>query len=198
MTAMGFADWVRDARQSAAASNMPMPPWLATDEAAKRIFDQMIAADAPRQAKAEERTLRAEVAGLKQRVRELERMVGSTTNAGILIKATADAMAENHREIAADIKAAREQITKETDQKIAEIERSRIKYHGVFEHGVVYREGSMVTKAGSLWIARGETNQTPGEGNTSWTLAVKSGATTNIPAIYPTRQAAYLTGAGVK
>jgi hypothetical protein len=49
------------------------------------------------------------------------------------------------------------------------------KYRGIWQDGVVYAGGDMVTKAGGLWIAKGPTTETPGNGKTSWQLAVKAG-----------------------
>jgi alkylhydroperoxidase family enzyme len=63
----------------------------------------------------------------------------------------------------------------ELRRQVEDLERTRVKYHGVHEYGVLYPEGSMVTRGGSVWYATKETREAPGEGQTSWTLAVKRG-----------------------
>lgn len=47
--------------------------------------------------------------------------------------------------------------------------------HGVYKPGVLYRKGAAVTAQGSLWIAQADTRERPGDGSTSWRLAVKKG-----------------------
>lgn len=50
------------------------------------------------------------------------------------------------------------------------------KYQGVYQAGRTYVEGDTVTAAGSVWHCRIPTNaRRPGDGETGWTLAVKSG-----------------------
>jgi hypothetical protein len=50
-------------------------------------------------------------------------------------------------------------------------------YRGIFEDGPMYAAGSLVTKAGSLWLATRDTATVPGSGPSSgWTLIVKNGA----------------------
>lgn len=48
-------------------------------------------------------------------------------------------------------------------------------YQGVFAEGQKYVEGDMVTWAGSLWHCNDETDEKPGDGAKSWTLAAKRG-----------------------
>lgn len=50
-------------------------------------------------------------------------------------------------------------------------------YRGVYTAGSAapYLKGDAVTYGGSLWIAREETRQKPGDGVTAWQLAVKAG-----------------------
>jgi hypothetical protein len=58
----------------------------------------------------------------------------------------------------------------------AEIEQRNFSYHGVWKEGKVYGVGSFVTHSGALWHSNIFHNTTrPGDGNVSWTLAVKSG-----------------------
>jgi len=49
-------------------------------------------------------------------------------------------------------------------------------YRNVYREGRTYSVGDAVTWAGSLWHCMAETDAKPGEGNTSWQLAVKRGA----------------------
>lgn len=46
---------------------------------------------------------------------------------------------------------------------------------GVYKPGTLYVKGSTVTAQGSLWIAQADTREKPGDGATSWRLAVKKG-----------------------
>ncbi len=46
---------------------------------------------------------------------------------------------------------------------------------GVYRPGTLYLKGSTVTAQGSLWIAQADTREKPGDGATSWRLAVKKG-----------------------
>ena len=39
-----------------------------------------------------------------------------------------------------------------------------------------YRQGNLVTRDGSLWLATADTRERPGDGNTGWRLIVKRGA----------------------
>lgn len=48
-------------------------------------------------------------------------------------------------------------------------------YRGLWKHGEEYVRGDSVTFGGSQWIAMGLTTEKPGDGATSWRLAVKRG-----------------------
>lgn len=48
-------------------------------------------------------------------------------------------------------------------------------YQGIYREGQKYATGDAVTWAGSLWIARRDTETKPGEGSSDWQLAVKKG-----------------------
>ena len=48
-------------------------------------------------------------------------------------------------------------------------------YRGLFQAGRKYAEGDSVTYGGSLWIAKRETNQSPGNDSADWQLAAKRG-----------------------
>lgn len=48
-------------------------------------------------------------------------------------------------------------------------------YQGVYKDTIAYHQGDAVTFGGSVWIARAETQDKPGEGATAWQLAVKAG-----------------------
>jgi len=52
--------------------------------------------------------------------------------------------------------------------------RPALKYLGVWTPGK-YEQGHCVTLAGSVWIAKEPTSAKPGDGATSWQLAVKAG-----------------------
>ncbi len=54
-------------------------------------------------------------------------------------------------------------------------ERPTLAYRGVFASNVLYREGSLVSRQGGLWLAEHETRSQPGNGDSSWRLIVKSG-----------------------
>jgi hypothetical protein len=49
-------------------------------------------------------------------------------------------------------------------------------YRGVYLHGKTYESGDCVTFAGSLHHCNEKTEERPGTGAKSWTLAVKRGA----------------------
>lgn len=46
---------------------------------------------------------------------------------------------------------------------------------GVYKPGTKYFKGAMVTAQGSTWSAQADTSERPGDGSTSWRLAVKKG-----------------------
>jgi hypothetical protein len=46
---------------------------------------------------------------------------------------------------------------------------------GVYRPGQLYRKGAIVTAQGALWSAQADTRERPGDGSTSWRLAVKKG-----------------------
>ena len=54
-------------------------------------------------------------------------------------------------------------------------DRPALSYGGVYEQGVTYREGTLVTRSGSLWLCLRETRATPGSDPEKWRLVVKSG-----------------------
>lgn len=49
-------------------------------------------------------------------------------------------------------------------------------YEGIYRADQTYEADSVVTFGGSLWLAKAETNEKPGEGATAWRLIVKRGA----------------------
>lgn len=55
-------------------------------------------------------------------------------------------------------------------------ERPALAYKGVFEANVLYREGSLVTRSGSLWLALHDTRAVPGSEPSAWRLVAKNGA----------------------
>jgi hypothetical protein len=48
-------------------------------------------------------------------------------------------------------------------------------YRGVYQAGQEYELGDMISFGGSVWIAKANTSEKPGEGPTAWTLAIKRG-----------------------
>lgn len=50
-----------------------------------------------------------------------------------------------------------------------------VDYKGVFNPGTAYPKGSLVTKAGGLWLSLADTTRIPGSDPTQWKLVVKSG-----------------------
>jgi hypothetical protein len=69
------------------------------------------------------------------------------------------------------------QEVKALRRRVAELEARKggIRYCGVHRPGQVYRVGDVVTFGASMWVCRSDTTDTPGEGATSWQLAVKRG-----------------------
>ena len=64
----------------------------------------------------------------------------------------------------------------ELEQRIQQLEsRPMQKWAGVHVEGTQYSEASLVTKAGSLWVATATTTTTPGDGSGDWRLIVKRG-----------------------
>jgi hypothetical protein len=156
MAENGFDAWL--AEQWQPGENRPIPLWLSNREAARKVYESLPATTVPE--------ANRELDDLRRRVAALERRV---SDSGTLIQGVGNAMGRQRKQI-------RENEIAEIERRVAELERSRVKYHGVHEHGVLYPEGSMVTRAGSLWYATKETREAPGEGATAWTLAVKRGA----------------------
>jgi hypothetical protein len=74
-------------------------------------------------------------------------------------------LVEAHRELKARIKTLEERL----DQG------KGLRYRGVFQAAETYQEGNMVTFKGALWIAVKGTRSKPGEPDSGWQLAVKSG-----------------------
>jgi len=48
-------------------------------------------------------------------------------------------------------------------------------YRGVYKPGEAYVEGDTVSRGGCVWVAKADTDETPGEGATNWQMAVKRG-----------------------
>jgi hypothetical protein len=62
------------------------------------------------------------------------------------------------------------------EARVAELEARPIqKWAGVHAQGTPYAEASLVTRGGSLWVARRSTTTTPGSPESDWTLVVKKG-----------------------
>ena len=64
----------------------------------------------------------------------------------------------------------------ELEKRVTRVEdRPELKYAGVWRANTAYAEHAAVTHDGSIWIAREATILEPGDGSSSWTLAVKKG-----------------------
>jgi hypothetical protein len=69
------------------------------------------------------------------------------------------------------------------DGKIADLEsrvaaleaRPSVKYCGTHVEGTLYREASLTTRQGSLWVATADSTSTPGTPGSAWRLIVKRG-----------------------
>jgi hypothetical protein len=185
MAVLDFDSWYEDAL--ARSDNGSRPPWLRSPEAARRVYDAdaqalaaheaKLAANGATQTKVSEASeialLRGECQALRRRVKALEDL---TSLKGALSAGIGMALAEICKDIdkkIGEIRKEFEALIAERDQKLADLERHRLKWMGVFEHGAVYSEGAMVTKGGSLWYCTKETRQAPGVDNTDWCLAVK-------------------------
>jgi hypothetical protein len=59
-------------------------------------------------------------------------------------------------------------------ERIAELERTPLRYDGPFEGEKTYQRGTFVTHGGSLWHCNHETTDRPGD-TPAWVLAVKRG-----------------------
>jgi hypothetical protein len=69
-----------------------------------------------------------------------------------------------------------EQLDRRLDLLALRAEENKgVHYAGVHQVGHPYREGALVTKAGSLWCARRATSSTPGRGPSDWQLVAKNG-----------------------
>ena len=61
-------------------------------------------------------------------------------------------------------------------QRVTALEAQKLPtYAGAHKEGTAYASGSLVTRSGSLWLATAQTDETPGQGATSWRLVVKRG-----------------------
>jgi hypothetical protein len=120
-------------------------------------------------AEAHEKDYRArQLDELRQRVAALERVLGPHG------KSLIGDIAEGFGAVLGKARAAeRERILAEVDKRFEE--RAPLSYAGVWSEGVAYRKGSMVTHAGSAWIALAgvEPGAKPGRAP-EWRLAVKS------------------------
>lgn len=61
------------------------------------------------------------------------------------------------------------------ERRLAEVEGEPLAYKGTHEPGRLYERNSVVTHAGSMWVALRRTQQRPGDGGDAWQLAVKAG-----------------------
>lgn len=75
----------------------------------------------------------------------------------------------------ADLNKWADEVHAKYDARIRALEEAPFEYTGVHETGKSYRRNQFVTHGGSMWAARCDTTQRPGDGN-DWRLAVKKGA----------------------
>ena len=88
----------------------------------------------------------------------------------------AHAIKDYMRRTIAPLEARIQQLEATNARLQAEIEQRNFSYAGVWKEGKIYGVGSFVTHSGALWHSNIFHNKTrPGDGNVSWTLAVKSG-----------------------
>jgi hypothetical protein len=147
------------------AAGWDRPP-LFTRAAMREMFLDEKARHAARDA-ADWRT--KEVADLRRRVARLEGVLG--TGGKRLIDELASGFG---RALSRSRTREREQLLAEVEKRFEE--RALLSYAGVWSEGVAYRKGSMVSHAGSAWVAIGgvEPGAKPGRAP-EWRLAVKSG-----------------------
>jgi hypothetical protein len=161
-----MAEPVSDAEVTAwMAQNTPLPPWARSREAARNYLEQektaREAVETRRAAAAPQQTnelamLRAEVVGLRQRVRALEKMVALR---GPLTAAIGNALAE---------------IGKGLEEKIDAVRDQALKFGDIFTPGRAYQPSTLVVSKGSLWISLATTADPPGS-SASWQLVTKAG-----------------------
>ena len=85
-----------------------------------------------------------------------------------LVKSTADAIVEAFQ--------GQSKRIRELEARIVALEgKPALKYCGVHRDGKHYVAGSAVTRAGGLWVAKVDTDHTPGD-SADWQLGVKRGA----------------------
>jgi hypothetical protein len=61
------------------------------------------------------------------------------------------------------------------EARVAALEASGVKYRGVWQAAEEYRRGDMVTHGGSVFHCNADKRAKPGNGSTTWSLAVKHG-----------------------
>ena len=72
-------------------------------------------------------------------------------------------------------KAVRQMVVEPLQKQIAELEQKQLKLGGVWKAGERYKENTLVSFQGGLWLSRADTDTRPGSGSPSWRLAVKKG-----------------------
>lgn len=61
------------------------------------------------------------------------------------------------------------------NERMTSLEATGVKYRGVWQAADEYRRGDMVTHDGSVFHCNADTRAKPGNGSTTWSLAVKHG-----------------------
>ena len=71
----------------------------------------------------------------------------------------------------------------ELGARVAALEATGVKYRGVWQAADEYRRGDMVTHDGSVFHCNADTRAKPGNGSTTWSLAVKHGRDAERPRV---------------
>jgi hypothetical protein len=94
----------------------------------------------------------------------------------MMTEAEMDAVATEIVRLVADVALPLRERVAALEKELTELKtRPLLKWQGVHAPGRHYQEGSLTTKAGSLWIATSPTTSTPGEAGSAWRLIVKRG-----------------------
>ncbi len=104
----------------------------------------------------------------------------STPTPAKMTKNTLDLVARVTMAVAAELDAMQARI----DALEGAIKSGRLEYVGVWQEGAEYERGNFCTHSGSVWHCNASTRAKPGE-SPDWTLAVKRGKTTRLPAGAP-------------
>jgi hypothetical protein len=89
----------------------------------------------------------------------------------------ADAIGEAIGNTARDIESDFRERHAALEARLARLEAMpRLRYCGIWKPETTYSAESLTTHSGSLWLARAETSQRPGNGVSGWVLIAKRGS----------------------